>query len=165
MGSIRRACFYMLLVACLGTVACAGQLFPDFGRITFNNEVTRDFESSSVNTDFRYYISGPETPNVIIGLHRDYPLDTQGLWKEVTMTPEVMHNLVGNMKQLAFARQFFLYGFELVDPKGKPIGVWYSLRSALTCIQMKKDGTVRIDTPDQDTKEQLNGEEGYMDNG
>jgi hypothetical protein len=165
MGSIKRACCYLLLVACLGTMACTGQLFRDFGRITLSNETTKAFESCSVNTNFRYYISGPDTPNVIIGLHRDYRLDTQSLWKEVAMTPEVMKNIVGNMNQMAFAHQLFLYGFELVDPKGKPIGVWYSIRAALTCLQMKKDGTVRIDTPDLETHEQLNGESGCMDNG
>ena len=165
MGSIRRACFCLLLVACLGTMACTGQLFRNFGRISFSNETTLAFESSSVNKDFHYYISGPDTPNVIIGLHRDYRLDTQSLWKEVAMTPEVMKNIVGNMNQMAFANHRFLYGFELVYPKGKPIGVWYSIRAALTCLQMKEDGTVRIDTPDLFTREQLNGEEGCMDNG
>jgi hypothetical protein len=167
MGSIRRACFCLLLVACLGTMACAGQLFRDFGRITFSNEATLAFESSSVNMDFRYYISGPDIyPHVIIGLHRDYRLDTQSLWKEVAMTPEVMQNIVGNMKEKSSTRQRFLYGFELVDPKGQPIGVWYSIQTARTCLQMKKDGTVRLDTPDLDTVEQLNGETGmFMESG
>jgi hypothetical protein len=165
MGSIKSACFYLLLMVCLSTMACTGQLFRDFGRITFSNETTRAFESGSVNTDFRYYISGPDVPNVIIGLHRDHRLDTQSLWKEVAMTPEVMKNIVGNMNQMAFTHHPSLWGFELVDPKGKPIGVWYSIRAALTCLQMKKDGTVRIDTPDLFTDEQLNGDSGPMDNG
>jgi len=163
MGSIRRACFCLLLVACLGTMACTGHMFPNFGRISFSNETTLAFESSSVNKDFRYYISGPDIyPNVIIGLHRDYRIDTQSLWKEVAMTPEVMRNIVGNMKEKSSTRQRFLYGFELVDPQGRPIGVWYSIRTARTCLQMKKDGTVRIDTPDLDTFEQLNGETGMI---
>ncbi len=163
MESIKRSSFYLLLMVCLSTMACTGQLFRDFGRITFSNETTKSFESYSVNTDFRYYISGPDIyPEVIIGLHRDYHLDTQSLWKDLAMTPAVMQNLVGNMKEKASARMLFLYGFELVDPKGKPIGVWYSLRSTVSCLQMQKNGTVRIDTPDMETHETLNGEGGCM---
>jgi hypothetical protein len=167
MGSIGRACFYLLLVVCLGTMACTSQLFRNFGRISFSDEVTRAFENYSVNTDFRYYTSGPDVyPHVIIGLHRDYRLDTQSLWKEVAMTPEVMQNIAGNMKEKSSDRQRFLYGFELIDPKGKPIGVWYSIMTARTCLQMNEDGTVRIDTPDLDTFEQLNGETGmFMESG
>ncbi len=163
MGSTRGACFSLLLVACLGTMACTGQLFRNFGRISFSNETTRAFESYSVNKDFRYYISGPDIyPNAIIGLHRDYRIDTQSLWKEVEMTPEVMQNIVGNMKEKSSTRQRFLYGFDLVDPKGQPIGVWYSIQTARTCLQIKADGTVRIDTPDLDTYEELNGETGMI---
>lgn len=166
MESIKSTCFYLMLMACLSTMACTGQLFRDFGRITLSNETTKAFESCSVNTDFRYYISGPDIyPEVIIGLHRDYHLDTQSLWRELAMTPEVMRNLVGNMKEKATPRMLFLYGSELVDPKGKPIGVWYSLMSTKTCLQMQKNGTVRIDTPDMETHETLNGEGGSMDSG
>jgi len=164
MGSIRSACFYLLLMACLSTTACTGQIFRNYGRINFSNETTMAFESHSINTDFRYYTSGPDIyyPNAIIGLHRNYRIDTQDLWKEVEMTPEVMQNIVRNMKEKSSTRQLFLYGFELVDPKGQPIGVWYSIQTARTCLQMKHDGTVRIDTPDLDTYEQLNGETGWV---
>jgi hypothetical protein len=167
MGSIRSSCFYLLLMVCLSMMACTSQLFPNFGRINISSETTRDFESYSVNTDFRYYISGSDSfPNAIIGLHRDYRIDTETLWKEVEMTPKVMQNIVRSMKEIASIRQFFLYGFELVDPKGHPIGVWYSIQTARTCLQMKDDGTVRIDTPDLDTYEELNGETGiFMEGG
>jgi hypothetical protein len=161
MGSIRSACFYLLLVACLNTMACTGQLFRNYGRINLNSETTRAFESYSVNTDFRYYISGPDIyPNAIIGLHRDYHIDPHALWKEVEMTPKVMQAIVENMKEKSSTHLLFLYGFELIDPKGKTIGVWYSIQTARTCLQMKNDGTVRIDTPDLDTYEQLNRETG-----
>jgi hypothetical protein len=161
MGSIRSACFSLLLVACLSTMGCTGQLFRDFGRININGETTQAFESYSVNPDYRYYISGPETyPNAIIGIHRDRRIDPDSLWKEVEMTPKVMRTLVDNMKQKTSTRLHFLYGFDLLDPKGQQIGVWYSIQTARTCLQIKKDGSVRVDTPDLDTYEQLNSETG-----
>ena len=161
MRSIRGACLPLLLVACLSTMACSGQLFPSFGRINLNGETTRAFENHTVDKDMRYFISGTDTyPNAIIGLHRDYRIDPESLWREVDMTSDVMRKIVGSMKEKTANRLLFLYGFELLDPKGKPIGVWYSIQTARTCLQIKDDGTVRIDTPDLDTYEQLNGETG-----
>ncbi len=161
MRSIRSSCFFLLLVACLSTMACSGQLFRNFGRIDLNGETTRAFENYSIETNFRYYISGSDTyPNAIIGLRRDYRIDGKALWKEVEMSPKAMRTIVDNMKEKTSNRLLFLYGFELLDPKGKPIGVWYSIQTARTCLQIKADGTVRLDTPDLDTYEQMNGETG-----
>ncbi|MHB8908877.1 MAG: hypothetical protein ACYDAA_08380 [Syntrophales bacterium] len=161
MGPKRSACFILLLAACLGTAACTHQLFRDFGRISLNDEATRAFDSYSVNADFHYYISGSDTyPNAIIGLHRDYRIDPESLWKKVEMTPEVMQKIVSSMKENSSTRQHFLYGYELLGPKGQPLGVWYSIQTARTCLQMKDAVTVRIDTPDIDTYKHLNGEMG-----
>lgn len=161
MGSARRVCFCLLLVVCLSTIACTGQLFRNFGRLSLNSEIAGAFESYSVNADFLYYISGPdEYPTAIIGLHRDYRIDPKSLWKKVEMTPNTMRKIVDNMKEKSFTRFLFLYGFDLLDPKSKPIGVWYSIQTARTCLQINDDGTVRIDTPDLDTYQQLEGEIG-----
>ena len=167
MKSIRNSCFFLLMVACLSTMACSGQLFQSFGRIDLNGETTRAFENYSVDTNFRYFVSGSDTyPNAIIGLHRDYRIDPKSLWKEVDMSTDVMQKIVGSMKEKTSHRLRSLYGFELLDPKGKPIGVWYSIQTARTCLQIKADGTVRLDTPDLDTYEQMNGDTGVtLDNG
>jgi hypothetical protein len=158
---MRHVCFYLVLVVCLGTMACTGQLFRNFGRINLSSEITGAFENYSVNADFLYYISGPsEYPNAIIGLHRDYRIDPESLWKKVEMTPKTMRKTVENMKEKSYNRLLSLYGFELLDPESKPIGVWYSIPTARTCLQIKDDGTVRIDTPDLDTYQQLEGEIG-----
>ncbi len=67
-----------------------------------SKEMTRAFESYQVNADFRYYISGSDLyPNALMGLHRDYRLDPETLWKEVTMTPTKMKEIVENMKTKA----------------------------------------------------------------
>ena len=167
MRSIRGTCCFLLLVACLSAMACSGQLFQSFGRIDISGETTRAFENYSVDTDFQYFVSGTDTyPNAIIGLHRDYRIDPKSLWKKVDMTPAVMQKLVGSMREKTSHRLLSLHGFELLDPKGKPIGVWFSIQTARTCLQIKSDGTVRLDTPDLDTYEQMNGETGMtLDNG
>ena len=82
------------------------------------------------------------------------------------MTPDVMQKIVRSMKEKTSNRLLFLHGFELLDPKGKPIRVWYSIQTARTCLQIRDDGYVRIDTPDLDTYQQLDGDTGMtLDNG
>ena len=122
------------------------------GRIDSSREVTLAFESYSVNPTYRYYISGSDVyPNALIGLSRDYHLDPETLWKEVQMTPKEMKEIVDHMKARASQLMQFPQGFNLVDDQGRVIGVWYSIITARTFVQMKKDGIVRIDTPDIDT--------------
>lgn len=167
MKKIKGVCFFLLMAACLTTMACGGQLFRDFGRIMPNPEATRTFENHVVNSDFRYYYSGPDAyPNAIIGLHRDHPIDSKTLWKEMAMDPKTFKEVVESMKNKASERFHYLYGYEMLDPQGRPIGVWYSLPTARTCVRILKDGTVRIDTPDLDTYDQMNGDSGlHLENG
>jgi hypothetical protein len=157
----RNTRFYLLLAVCLSTVACSGTLFKNYGRIDANKEITRAFESHQVNADLRYYISGSDLyPNALMGLHRDYRLDPRTLWKEVTMTPTKMKEIVYYMKAKADEYGLYQYGFEMSDDKGRPIGVWYSILTARTFLRMQEDGTVRIDTPEIDTYEKHKTEAG-----
>ncbi len=148
----REARFCLFLMAALTIIGCAGRLVGTYGQIDPSSEATGAFESYSVNPTYRYYISGSDVyPNALIGLSRDYHLDPETLWREVQMTPSLMKEFVDHMK--ARASQFMQVprGFNLVDDKGRVIGAWYSIITARTFVQMKKDGIVRIDTPDIDT--------------
>jgi hypothetical protein len=159
MKSRRSIRFCLLLALCLSAAACTGHFFRNYGRIDLNSETTRAFEGYQVNPEFRYYISGSELyPNALMGLNRAYHLDPRTLWKEVAMTPEKMKEIVENMKTKAFGYHQSQYGFEMSDDTGRPIGVWYSILTARTFLHMEENGTVRIDTPNLDTYEKLEGE-------
>ncbi len=142
---------YLTIALCLAVAACAG-LLRNYGKLETSREVTAAFERYEVNPLYRYYISGANLhPNALMGLHRQYRLDPATLWREVEMTPARMKEIVQGMKTRAFEFYEYQYGHEMRDPQGKPIGVWYSILSAVTFIRMNEDGTVRIDTPDLDT--------------
>lgn len=159
MSSKRNARFCLFLMAGLIITACAGRLAGPYGRIGPSNEATLAFESYSVNPTYRYYISGSDVyPNALIGLSRDYHLDPETLWKEVQMTPKLMKEIVDHMKARASQLLQFPKGFDLVDDTGRVIGAWYSIITARTFVQMKKEGTVRIDTPDIDTYDKFERE-------
>ena len=149
MNTKRKVGFYLLLAVCLSVTACANSPFQNYGRIDSSNETTQAFEAYQVNKEFRYYISGSDLyPNALMGLHRDYRLDPKTLWKEVTMTPAKMKEIVEFMKAKAAENQLFQHGFVMSDDKGRPIGVWYSILTARTFIRTQDDGTIRIDTPE-----------------
>jgi len=144
--------FLLLLLAGLTTIACAAGMAGKNGRIDASREATAAFESYAVNPAYRYYVSGSALhPNALIGLSRDYRLDPGTLWKGVDMTPNRMKEIVDGMKARAAQLIQIPQGFNLVDDTGRVIGVWYSILTARTFVQMKPDGIVRIDTPDIDT--------------
>jgi len=145
-----------VLLLCLGVLSCSGSLFRNYGQILPGGEVTRDLERGVFHPELRYYTSGSDLyPNALIGLHRDYRLDPETLWKEVSMTPGKLREIVGFMKAKAFEYGQFPYEFELLDTGGKKIGFWYSLLKARTFLRFEEDGTVMIQTPDLDTYEKL----------
>jgi hypothetical protein len=156
---------YLCMAMCLVLTACAGQFFRNYGRIDPNREVTNAFDRYEVNPNFHYFISGSDVyPNAVIGLDRKHQLDPETLWKEVEMTPARMKEIVQLMKSKTGLLFMHLSGFEITDNNGRPIGVWYSILSARTFVKMNDDGTVRIDTPDLDTYNELKRDGGDFDN-
>lgn len=146
----------VLLFLGLNIAACSGSLFRNYGRILPGEDVERDLDAGVVRPEIRYYKSGPDLyPNALIGLHRDYRLDRETLWKEVAMTPAKLRETIGFMK--AKAREFgqFPHGFDLIDTGGRKIGFWYSIFTARTFLRFEEDGTVMILTPELETFEKL----------
>ena len=146
----------VLLPLGLNLAACSGSPFRNYGRILPSEEVDRDIEAGVVRPEIRYYTSGSNLyPNALIGLHRDYRLDRGTLWKEVTMTPAKLHEIIGFMKAKAFEFRQTPYGFDLLDTGGKKIGFWYSIFTARTFLRFEEDGTVMILTPELETFDKL----------
>jgi hypothetical protein len=163
MNSRRNVLFCLLVMAGLTIIACAGRLAGTYGLIDPSSEATLAFDSYSVNPTYRYYISGSDVyPNALIGLSRDYHLDPETLWKEVEMTPNLMKEIVDHMKARASQLMQFPQGFNLVDDKGRVIGSWYSIITARTFVQMKKDGIVSIETPDINTYDKFERDRGHF---
>ena len=156
MRSVKNVGLCVLLLLCLSVLSCSGSLFRNYGQILPGGEVTRDLERGVFHPEFRYYTSGSDLyPNALIGLHRDYRLPPDTLWKGVAMTPEKLREIVVFMKTKAFEFGQFQHEFELLDTGGKKIGFWYSILSARTFLRFEADGTVMILAPELETYEKL----------
>ena len=142
----------VMLLLGLNIIACSGSLFRNYGSILPSEETDRDLEGNVVHPELRYFTSGSDLyPNALIGLHRDYRLDRETLWKEVDMTPVKLREIVGFMKAKAYEHRQFPHGFDLLDTGGKKIGFWYSIFTARTFLRFEEDGTVMILTPELET--------------
>ena len=149
---------FLLLILCMGVLSCSGSLFRNYGRILPSDDTDRDLEGGGVHTEIRYFISGSDLyPNALMGLHRDYRLDRETLWKEVAMTSGKLREIVGFMKAKAREYGQYPHGFDLLDTGGKKIGFWYSIMRARTFLRFEEDETVMILTPKLETYEELEG--------
>jgi len=156
MRSAKNVGLCVLLLLCLSILSCSGSLFRNYGQIIPGGEVIRDLENGVFHPELRYYTSGSDLyPNALIGLHRDYRLNPETLWKEVAMTPEKLRSIVGFMKTKASEYGQFQHEFELLDTGGKRIGFWYSILTARTFLRIEDDGTVMLHTPELETYEKL----------
>jgi len=160
MGKFQGSLYRIVLAGLfIGLQGCAALHSQDFGRFSPDREVSQAFERYQVNPGMNYYISGSEVhPNALMGLDKNYVLEST-LWKRVEMTPARLKEIVTDMKSKTSTIHQSLFGFSLIDPQGKPVGIWYSILSARTAFQMKENNQVMILTPDLRTYEKF--EDGF----
>lgn len=131
---------------------CAG---GDFGRLQRNYELTRQFETYQVAPDYRYYYTGSaRKPLAILGLQRDLELITD-YWHEIAMTPEQLRNFIENLAPWEFRRRGY-FGYYIVNPDGRRLGVWYSLQDHTVVRTGPADNTIEVYRPDMDIEERAN---------
>jgi len=59
--------------------------------------------------------------------------------------------VIDQMQSMALRIRQSQYGFAVLDDRGRQIGVWYSIPSAMTSVKSIDDQTVLIYTPPLDT--------------
>jgi hypothetical protein len=139
MGVSRISCCLAVLLA-----ACAA----NYGRLQRSETVGRIFERHEVLADHAYFTTGSEAqPTAILAIQHAYTLKTE-LWRPVEMTPDRLKRLVDAMtNQLGFAP--VIMGGRIVDPAGKPVGLWYSRESSPT-IRFEPDNIIVVSPPTPD---------------
>jgi len=133
----------ILLVIIFALSACAG----NYGRVQKNGKVDQIFTTYQVLDDHRYYISGPENlPEAILGVQQDYTLETTQ-WTRVLPTEQQLKEWVDG---LDFYFHDFPhhnpYGYVILDPSGRQVGIWYSIWD-YTPVIFKEDNVVQIYAP------------------
>jgi len=119
------AVFIVIFVLTLLAAAPAAAKKPS--GITSSQEATDIWHSYEIQSNYKYYYSGPDSqPNYIIGIDDRYRL-TSGLWKPVDLTPGKLEGWI-NYRRPRVGYSPRLYGAEITDKDGRRIGLWYSVR-------------------------------------
>jgi len=138
----------ILMLLVIDLQGCAGK-----GRFFLDQTATAAFDFSEVKPGLNYYIIGSDLcPNVLMGLNKNYCLDTTP-WKKVDMTPSLMKEMVSRMKENASTVGQNLFGYVMHDPDEKPVGFWCSTDylSSTTSLQFRENNHVLIHNADFDT--------------
>jgi hypothetical protein len=116
---------WILMIGLLAGCAASPERRANSGILKLSREVSQIFESYQVLPQYKYYYFGSDTkPSAIMGIDRNYTLDTE-LWKEAAdLTPEQLKKWVEQI--LAFLPPVRTYGAYILGPAGEQVGIWYS---------------------------------------
>jgi len=132
--------FAACLVAAL--IACAS---GSYGGLKHNREVAHAFETFHVDPEYRYYYLNQENnPYAVVGLKKEFTLQSK-LWNEVDPQSETFEKVVGLVESFP-VNYSHTYGSYILDPKGEPIGVWYSSLRVVGIRVNEESRTVSINT-------------------
>ena len=97
--------------------------------VFISREATDEWHSYEILPNYHYYYAGPDSqPNYIIGIDDQYALRSK-LWKPVDLTPEMLEKWINYLRpRVGYSQK--PYGAYIIDPTGKRIGLWYSVRDS-----------------------------------
>ena len=106
---------------------CATTGTKTTGIIT-SREATDIWHSYTVYPNYNYYYVGSDSqPRFIIGIDNKYRLTSKN-WKPVDLTPEMLEKWI-NYYRPRVGYDLKVYGSFILDPDGKRVGLWYSMRT------------------------------------
>ena len=117
------------------------------------SDAARDkIENFQVLPDHNYYYTGSNVrQQALIAIHKSYTV-SEGIWKKVEPTSKDLKYMVGEMQKSVVEPP---YGYDILDPQGKLIGIYYS-RWDLWPVKMEGGNKVTIYAPDK--KESARGD-------
>ena len=135
----------ILMSSLLAGCAANQQARGNFGTLKPSREVDQIFQKHQVLPEYKYYISGSVTkPQAIIGIDRNYTLDTR-LWQAAeNLTSEQLKKWVDQM--LGFRPATRTFGAQILGPNGEPVGIWYSPYNDTT-VAVQADNRIKVVPP------------------
>jgi hypothetical protein len=131
----------IIIIVTLHTFSgCAG----NYGGLRKNGDVNRIFKSYQVLVDYNYYYNGPKgRPDAIMGIHRTYTLQTTQ-WTPIDLTVNQLKKWIQWFDAYyGDNTTYYPYGFQILDPDGNPLGVWFSIWNHTT-VEVKEDNQLAI---------------------
>jgi hypothetical protein len=139
----------LAMIIAISAAGCANM--RGFGKFVPDNNAGATFETFQVNPDYRYYITGSDVyPVAILALDKSYSMGNN-LWKELKFTPGSMNEMVTNMQfKLMECCQQMQFGFSVLDPQNKQIGILYSYLGVSIAFRVEGNNIVKMYGPRDD---------------
>lgn len=95
----------------------------NYGRFSRDDQVHQAFQSGSVPPELNYYYAGRNTmPYAIMGIDPGYGIQSS-LWIAFEPQPEQLRKMSANIYGM---HRYDPYGFNILDPTGEIVGIWFS---------------------------------------
>jgi len=106
-----------------------------YGRLTSDQETTKNFESYQILPDHKYYYWGTYSkPVILVGINESYELNSK-MWVEIDPNSKDFRRVIDVISLQGQSGPVNPWGFRILDPSGADVGVWYSaIRAAAVQI-------------------------------
>lgn len=140
----RRAVCLLVLAAALGS-GCA---MANFGSIRPSADISRQFQDLEINPNYRYwYLNQENNPFGVLGIDREYSFEGGPLWAPLDPDAAKFKKVVGLVQGFP-VKGSIAAGFDILDPQGRQIGVWFSsLNAGVTVDPAAKKVSLTTQTP------------------
>ena len=136
---------FLFMTAAILAGCAAGP--KNFGKNKLSDEAAKAFESFQVLPDHTYYYSGSQvSPDAILAVHNSYVMTSDDLWSKTSPDGKQLKFWVESLQKSAANPA---YGYFLLTPDGKQIGVIYT-RWDPGPVEMGAGNRVSVYLPDKD---------------
>ena len=129
----------LIIIAAL-MVVVAG-CTKNYGRFEKNAEVGLAFRQGDYQPDYQYFYAGRNTrPYAIIGIDRRYAVPSR-YWVPFEPEPKQLRKMAGNIYG---NYRYYPAGYNILDPDGNIIGVWFSTVKQYSVSVDQQNRTVEV---------------------
>jgi hypothetical protein len=128
-----------LFAALVILTALGGCFAPNYGQLKSNPEVTQAFNSYQILPNHKYFYRGSySSPLVMVAIKENYELSSR-LWVQIDPKSKDFRALIDKISLQGMGSTTNPWGFDILDPAGNQVGVWYSaIRGAAVEINSNK---------------------------
>ena len=136
----RRLLNAIILVSII-VLALSGCSLSNYGKLKSQPEVTQGFETYQILPNHKYYYRGTYSqPIVIVGIKDNYVLNSK-LWVKIDPKSQDFRALIDKVSLQGTGGTTQPWGFIILDPAGRDVGVWYSAVRA-AAVEINKNGQI-----------------------
>jgi len=124
--SNKRRFFTAIILFAMILIAISGCAMSNYGKLKSTPEVTQSFKTYQILPNHKYYYRGVKSrPTVIVGINENYELNLK-MWVPIDPESEDFRTIIDRVSLQGMGRAVEPWGFRILDPAGKDVGVWYS---------------------------------------